>query len=196
MAFMGVLAMGIIFALICITIITIIAVIYHFLTAIGVYRIAKRRGIKYAFLAWIPIAQTYLYAKFIGTNVKIGNATIPQFPWIYTGILVLAGSVSNYIQSLSPFSLITLLGQILNYIEGQTPVVNFANLPGTIIGLLLLIVVQAVRIFTMYRVFRLFRGNAVLLTVLGAVIPFAEPVILLVLGGRPFVEGPQQVPAA
>jgi hypothetical protein len=179
-----------------IAIVAIVAFVYYILTAIAVYKIAKRRGVNHAFLAWIPIAQTYLYAKLIGTNVKIGSVTIPRFPWIYLVVINLGGVVLNYIETFTPFSLITFLEHVMEYSGGQTSSLDFATLGGTIAGFILLILFLAVRIFTMYRVFSLFKGNAILLTVLGAVIPFAEPIILLVLSGKPLVEGPQEVFAA
>ena len=67
---------------------------------------------------------------------------------------------------------------------------------GELISGLVGLIILAVKIYTMYRVFKLFKGNAILYTVLGALIPVSMPIVLLVLSGKPFAEEPQEVSAA
>jgi len=186
-------ALFVIFVMIFVAAIFLIALINYILTAIAVYRIAKRREIDHAFLAWIPIAQNYLYAELIGTSVKVGNVTVPQYPWIYVGIISGGSFLAGLIQNVSQISSYNSLEQMSNY--GQTMAANIGTLAGAIIGLVLYLIIAVVRIYTMYRVFKLFKGNTILYTVLGALILFAEPIILLILGSRPFAEEPEAVPA-
>jgi len=182
------------FLMIFLAVLFLVAVANYVMTAIAVYRIANRRGIDHAFLAWIPVAQLYLYAVLIGTNVKVGNVTVPQYPWIYTGIICLGGFVSGMIQNVSRLAALRTSDQLSNY--GTMMASNFGSTAGVLIGGALYLIIMVVRIYTMYRVFKLFKGNTVLYTVLGAIIPFAEPIILLILGNKPFAEDPETVPAA
>lgn len=176
----------------------LLALAEYIMTAIAVYKIAKRKGIDHAFLAWIPIANTYLFAELIGTNVKVGNVTIPQYPLIYMCIMLVGNFVSGAAQRVLqiPFyssnyemaDRFTDAGARLGYSMG--------SLTAVLIGGAVAILILVVRIYTMYRVFKLFQGNTVLYTVLGALFGLAVPIILLILSGRPFAEEPEAVPAA
>lgn len=132
--------------------------------AVGMYRIAQRKGITHAWLAWIPGARKYLYAEIIGTDLKVGQTTIPQFPWIY--IAVTFGSF--------------LISAPLNAI----PVV------GTLLSMLLGLALFAVEIYLMYRFFKLFEGeNTVVFTVICAILGFVFPFLVLYLRNKPFAAG-------
>mgnify|MGYP001273112149 CR=1 FL=1 len=187
-------ALFFIFIFIVLAAIFLIALINYILISIAVYRIAKRRGIDHAFLAWIPVAQNYLYAELIGTNVKVGNVTVPQYPWIYVGIVNGGTFLAGIIQNVSQLSSLNSLEQMSNY--GHSIASNFGTMAASLIALALYLVITVVRIYTMYRVFKLFKGNTVLYTVLGSLILFAEPIILLILSNKPFAEEPEAVPAA
>ena len=187
------LVMFTIFLMVLLAVIFLVGIINYILTSIAVYRIAKRRGIDHAFLAWIPFAQTYLYAELIGTNVKIGNVTVPQYPWIYVGIICGGSFLAGLIQNVVQYSSLTSLEQISNY--SQSMASSLTSLAASLIALVVYLIITVVRIFTMYRVFKLFKGNTVLYTILGALILFAEPIILLILGNKPFADEPEPVPA-
>ncbi len=136
---------------------------YFLLTAFSLYHIAQRRGIEHPYLAWIPFAQTYLYAEIIGTNLKVGTKTIPQFPWIYVGI--------NY----GSF----IIRQVLRVI----PVIGF------LLRLLMGPAIYAINVYVLYRFYKSFAtGNEVVFTILSAIVPVAIPFIFLYLRKMPFAE--------
>jgi hypothetical protein len=181
--------------------IMLVVLVNYILTAIAVYKIAQRKGIDHAFLAWIPIANNYLYAELIGTNVKIGSLTIPQYPWIYTGIIVLGSIASNSVQYVSNYASYSSPEQLADSFmqAGSNMATSVASLAATLIVGAISLIVLAARAYTMFRVFKLFKCNttlyAVLFTLLSVFFPIAEPIVLLVLSGKPFAEEPEAVPA-
>jgi hypothetical protein len=183
--------------------VVLVVIVIYILTAIAVYKIAKRKGIDHAFLAWIPIAQTYQYAELIGTNVKIGSVTIPQYPWIYAGIVVLGSAITNSVQYVSNYTTYysspeQLADSIME--TGANFASSMGSLAATIIVGIISLIILVVRAYTMYRVFKLFQCittlHAVLFTVLSVIFPIAQPIILLVLSGKPFAEETEPAPAA
>jgi hypothetical protein len=154
------------FAVVFITLIFVFLflwLVYFLLTAFSLYHIAQRRGITHPFLAWIPFAQTYLFAEIIGKELTVGTKTIPQFPWIFIGI--------NY----GSF--------IIRRAIGLIPFV------GLLLNLLLAPAIYAVDIYVQYRFYKSFAtGNEVIFTILSAIIPISHPIILLYLRNKPFAE--------
>ncbi|MCX7708596.1 MAG: hypothetical protein N2484_01975 [Clostridia bacterium] len=55
----------------------IIGIVAYVLMALGLYTMAKNRGIENPWLAWIPIANLYILAKLIGT-LSIGGWQVPN----------------------------------------------------------------------------------------------------------------------
>lgn len=55
----------------------VIAIIGYILMALGLYTMAKNRGIENPWLAWIPIANLYILAKLIG-SLSIGGWEVPK----------------------------------------------------------------------------------------------------------------------
>lgn len=141
------------------------------LTAFSLYQIAQRRGIEHPYLAWIPIAQDFLFAEIIGTDITIGTKTIPQFPWIYIAI--------NYGSS--------IIISALSFIPFVGPILRILSLP-------LLVIVN---IYVLYRFYKVFSGgNEIVFTVISALIPISRPFILLFLRKTPFAEEEALTPVA
>jgi len=57
-------------------IVVLIAIACYVLMALGLYKLAKNRGIENPWLAWIPIAQYYTLGKLIG-SLNIGGWQVP-----------------------------------------------------------------------------------------------------------------------
>ena len=58
-------AFRILLSVLCVisVIVTVFALIMYIFEAIGLYSVAKRRGLKHPFMAWIPYTNTYLFGK-------------------------------------------------------------------------------------------------------------------------------------
>ncbi len=150
-----------IFFFIFIMVIVLIAIGFYVLKAIGLYRIAQRKGIDHAWVAWIPFAQNYVYAEIIGQQLTIGKYTIPQFPWIY--IVMIYGS--------------SFVATILSVI----PVVGWA------IAALLGPLVYVACVYIMYRFFKIFEGDsAAVNTVICTIFPVVFPIMILVMREKAF----------
>jgi len=74
---------GALIASLIITVIgVIIGIVAYILTAIGLYAIAKNRGMENPWLAWIPIAQFYIIGAIV-KELKFGDSfTIPKMELI------------------------------------------------------------------------------------------------------------------
>ena len=143
----------------------LIGIGFYVVSAISLYTIAQRKGIEHPYLAWIPIAQDYLFAEIIGKELKVGTTTIPYFPWLYIAVLY-AGNIIFSILALIPFF-------------------------GWIIRLLSIPIMIAIVIYVTYRFFKLFDGgNEVALTILSTIFPVSRPFIFLYLRNKPFVQEP------
>ncbi|MEI8200585.1 MAG: hypothetical protein WCG21_11015 [Eubacteriales bacterium] len=129
--------------------------------AFGFYRIAQRKGIEHAWIAWIPFAQAYLYAEIIGEEITIGTVKIPQFPWVYIAITYGSPFIA-FVLSLIPFW-------------------------GGLLALLLGPAIYVAGIYVMYRFFKIFEGeNAVVYTVISAIFPVVFPIMVLILREKSF----------
>lgn len=138
-----------------------VGLLLYLVKAFGLYRIAQRKGIEHAWLAWIPFAQEFLYAETIGWEIKVGNFKVPQFPWVYIAVNYGAGLIAAFL------NVIPFFGQILSMLLG--PAIYVAD------------------IYVMYRFFKLFEGeNAVVYTVICAIFPVAFPFFVLAQREKPF----------
>ncbi len=147
------------------TIIPLFLLGLYIVTAISLYTIAQRRGIQHPYLAWIPVAQDYLFAEIIGSELKVNDKTILYFPWVYVGCIYGIGII------------LTILG----FIPILGAIIAFAG------GLCLLVA----GIYVSYRFFRLFDGgNEALFTVFSTIFPVTRPFFLLYLRNQPFIPDP------
>lgn len=151
------------FLLAIMAVLVIYSLISYLLIAVGLYRIAQRKGMKNAWMAWVPWVQTYLYAETIGKTIRIGRTEIPNFPVFY--VLIIYG------------------GSFLSYVLNTIPIL------GALLSLILIPALLIARIYVVFRFFKQFLGNnAVLYTVLAVLVPFAHPILVLVLREKPFAE--------
>lgn len=142
-------------------IVILVLIGFYVLKAFGLYRIAQRKGIEHAWLAWVPFAQTYLYAEIIGQEIMIGKTKIPQFPWAYVAIIY----GSSFIASI--LSMIPFFGWILAALLGPA--------------------IYIISIYVMYRFFKIFEGdNAVVNTVICTIFPVVFPIMILVMREKAF----------
>lgn len=67
----------------------IVPVTFYVLRAIGLYKLAKRKKLKCAFVAWIPVAWVYVVCKLISES-KIFGLSVGKYAWLITLICVFA----------------------------------------------------------------------------------------------------------
>jgi len=84
-----------------------IAIVLHFLAAIGFYKLAKREGISSAWLAFIPIAQYYTWGKLIKDQKFVKE--IYAFPFVFLLAIIILPVAAIMLETIAP-----LLASIIN----------------------------------------------------------------------------------
>ena len=84
-----------------------IAIVLHFLAAIGFYKLAKREGISSAWLAFIPIAQYYTWGKLIKDQKFVKE--IYAFPFVFLLAIIVLAVAAVILETSAP-----LLASIIN----------------------------------------------------------------------------------
>ncbi|MCL0033003.1 hypothetical protein M1N06_04600 [Peptococcaceae bacterium] len=84
-----------------------VAIVLHFLAAIGFYKLAKRGGISSAWLAFIPIAQYYTWGKLIKDQKFVRE--IYAFPFVFLLAIIILTVAAVMLETSAP-----LLANIIN----------------------------------------------------------------------------------
>ena len=67
----------------------LLPITFHVLRAIGLYKLSKRKKLKHAFVAWIPVAWVYVLCKLVA-EYRIFGKSIGKLAWLITSICVLS----------------------------------------------------------------------------------------------------------
>ena len=157
-------ASSLIFVLLAIVLIAlVIALVEYIITAFSLYKIAKRHGHSDPWMAWVPYASNYLFADLIGKEIRVGSMTIRNFPvWyvVYPFIITAISGVASI------FSIIPFIGWIVGGL------ISFAVLGLSVV----------VQVYVTYLFFKKYATEkATVYTVLSAVVPLAQPIILFII---------------
>ncbi|MGL4283041.1 hypothetical protein [Eubacterium aggregans] len=76
----------------------VIGIVLYVFTALALYTMAKNKGIEYAWLAWIPVANGYVMGEVMDDKVAIGSSVIPYAKWI-----LLLGSIVTGLLAMIPY---------------------------------------------------------------------------------------------
>ena len=148
---------------------SIIGIISYVFRSLGLYKIAQRRYYPNPWMAWIPYANTYLYAVLIDQDLVVGKKTVRNFPVWYLVYPFIIGMVSFVLQLIV---IIPIIGWII----------------GGLGGLACSVASLVIRIYVLYRFYKKYRADQVtLFTVLSALVPLAETFILFYISRKPFV---------
>ena len=124
----------------------IIGIILYILASLGMYTMAKNKGLNNPWMAWIPYLRNYKFGEILNDKVSIAGLQIPAARWI-----MVFGPI-----------VISLLGSIRSDSSVMTTVIS--------------IVVIVYYIYLMaanYRLYKLYKPeSAVLYTVLNVIFPF------------------------
>lgn len=147
--------------------------INHLLMALALFLIARARKIPLAWLAWLPVGQSYTLgaiADDIGGDRFFGHRSSS-----YRHILACISIANTFASGFSFYMALqgTYVDQLL-----------FTGAQGKLLGTLLEITSLAISVVSLYVLYKIFvyhcRGRAVIYTLLAVFIPFAEPILLLV----------------
>lgn len=107
-----------------------VAIVSYVIYALGTYRLAKKLGVEYAWLAWIPYAQYYTFGKVVEKcDERRGSK---QYPWgkivlfSFAGAAILGG-VFGGVSSIG--SMIPLIGSVIGMLcYALVMLVSFATM--------------------------------------------------------------------
>lgn len=106
---------GVVIAIACVTLAVTIA--FYLLRSIGLYTLAKRHGIRKAFMAWIPYVWIFVVCKLIKES-NIFGFSFGKFAWLFTLVVAFAGIlplIKNFID---------FFPYVFFYLEGGTVVLE------------------------------------------------------------------------
>lgn len=147
----------------------VIGIISYVFRGIGLYKIAQRRCHPNPWMAWIPYANMYLYAELIDRDMVVGNRTIRSFPVWYTVYPFIVSAASVLLQIIA---IIPIVGWIFGGLGGLA--CSAASI--------------TISVYVKYRFYKKYRLDQVtLFTVLSALVPLAEPIIIFTISRNPFV---------
>ena len=90
-----------------IMLVMLVAIVLHFLAAIGFYKLAKKEGGSSAWLAFIPIAQYYTWGKLIKDQKFVRE--IYAFPFVFLLAIIILPVAAIMLETIAP-----LLASIIN----------------------------------------------------------------------------------
>lgn len=109
--------MGVISVFIVIVLVMLgIAMLAYVVGAYPIYKIAQRRGCSHAWLAWVPVAQSYILG-WIADDIEAASGTQAHYwRWWILGC-ILAPLVVSIIPVIGPFfTMASLVGSVLTYV--------------------------------------------------------------------------------
>ena len=181
----------------------IFALVSYIFHAVGLYTIAKRRGERYPWLAFIPFARAYLQGEVAGT-ITLKKKTISN-PGIWKLVIpIIAGAVSSVFFTI--FSTIVGIGGMMAGLSSSGYGVNIGV--GTIMFLIMFLVIWTVAAVIYEAVYKVLcvlinmqiygyfttRNMAVVHAVLSAIVPLYESICFFVMRNRDF--NPEMEPTA
>lgn len=202
---MGILSIYLIILLVCL----VFYLVSYILKAVGVYTMAKRQGMDYPWLAFVPFARTYLQGELAGSitlkkkTVKNPGIWYLALPFIFSAVITVFYIIFIGVVGVSTFM------AVANVSSGNGTSAASIGV-GSIIGLivcLLLFVIVAVIYEAVYKVLAILINHQILMrfttknmsiahAVLCATIPLYESICLFIMRNKDYHPGmePKQGP--
>lgn len=192
----GIMMIFFIIMLVC----AIFGLLSYILKGIGMYTMAKRQGMDYAWLAFIPFARTYLHGELAG-SIRLKNKSI-QNPGIWLLALpFLYGAVSSLLNAVLWFVGFGSLAKIFQSAFLPYGRVNLSG--GAVMGIVVLVLIFSVISLGYTAVYKTFgvlvnhqilerfttKNMSIVHAVLSTMIPLYESICLFVMRNHPFNPG-------
>ena len=173
-----------------------ISVASYVLGAIGLYRIAKRRGIHHAWLAWIPVGNSWLLGSVSDHYQYVVNHKVTKRRRVLLILAIVSGALSVVQGICTGLSTVVPAGAELAL--GSVIVISSLAIFGVAVAL------AVVGYMAYYDLFRSCKpGSAVLFLVLGIIFNFTLPFFVFAISGSdkgmperraPRAQAPQDIP--
>ena len=172
----------------------IFGLISYLFKGAAMYRMAKREGMSYAWLSYVPVARVYLQGELSGDilfkkrSIKNPGLWLILFPMIGGTIVV------GYYIAMLVVCVVTATNASSYHTEGVMGIIGlvFVLFFGYIILILLYqAILMVLRVLVNYQIYRKFDANAtaIMHAVLGILIPMYESVVLFIHRNRPYNAG-------
>lgn len=192
----GIMMIFVIIMLVC----AIFALLSYILKGVGMYTMAKRQGMDYAWLAFVPFARTYLHGELAG-NIRLKNKSIQNpgiwllaLPFLYGAIT----SLLNVIMWFIGFGSITRIFQNALWPYGR---VNLSG--GAVMGIVVLILIfsavslgytavyKSLGVLVNHQIFERYttKNMSIVHAVLSTLVPLYESICFFVMRNHPFNPG-------
>ncbi|EOS35901.1 hypothetical protein AALC16_00865 [Lachnospiraceae bacterium 29-91] len=192
----GIMMIFVIIMLVC----AIFALLSYILIGVGMYTMAKRQGMDYAWLAFVPFARTYLHGELAG-NIRLKNKSIQNpgiwllaLPFLYGAIT----SLLNVIMWFIGFGSITRIFQNALWPYGR---VNLSG--GAVMGIVVLILIfsavslgytavyKSLGVLVNHQIFERYttKNMSIVHAVLSTLVPLYESICFFVMRNHPFNPG-------
>ena len=178
----------------------IFALLSYILKGIGMYTMAKRQGMDYAWLAFIPFARTYLHGELAG-SIRLKNKSI-QNPGIWLLALpFLYGAVSSLLNAILWFVGVGSMTKIFQSAFLPYGRVNLSG--GAVMGIVVLVLIFSVVSLGYTAVYKTFgvlvnhqilerfttKNMSIVHAVLSTMIPLYESICFFAMRNHPFNPG-------
>lgn len=202
---MGILSIYLIILLVCL----VFYLVSYILKAVGVYTMAKRQGMDYPWLAFVPFARTYLQGELAGSitlkkkTVKNPGIWYLALPFIFSAVITVFYIIFIGVVGVSTFM------AVANVSSGNgtsAASIGVGSIIGLIVCLLLFVIVTVIyeaiykvlAILINYQILKRFttRNMSIAHSVLCATVPMYEPICLFIMRNKDYNPGmePKQGP--
>ena len=202
---MGILSIYLIILLVCL----VFYLVSYILKAVGVYTMAKRQGMDYPWLAFVPFARTYLQGELAGSitlkkkTVKNPGIWYLALPFIFSAVITVFYIIFIGVVGVSTFMAVANVSS-----ENGTSAasIGVGSIIGLIVCLLLFVIVTVIyeAIYKVlatlinYQILKRFttRNMSIAHSVLCATVPMYEPICLFIMRNKDYNPGmePKQGP--
>ena len=177
-------ALQFVFAIIAIVLLlaSLVGVVFYLLQTVAIYKIAKRRGLKHAWLAWIPVGQAWILGCISDQYQYVVKGQIRNRRFAVL-ILAAVSTMLGVIMSLGSFGTIgSMISALFGIGDPSQMQVVAPVMAGGLAALFNSVVSIAYLVFLIITLYDLYvscnPNNAVVFLVLGIIFAFLQPIFI------------------
>lgn len=161
---------------------SLVGVVFYVLQAVGVYKIARRRGLKHAWLAWLPVGREWIQGCISDQYQYVVKGQIRNRRFVML-ILAAVSTILGVIMSLGSFGVIgSMISAIFGIGDPHQMQVVAPVMAGSLATLFNSAVSIAYLVFFVITLHDLYAscspGNTVVFLVLGIIFAFLQPIFV------------------
>lgn len=158
------------------------SVIMYILQALGLYRIAKRRGIYHSWLAWIPCGRYWLLGS-ISDHYQLVVRGKQRYCRVFLLLLSILVALAGFLVLVFTWALPLQFMNIV-YSESMRAFLHMPLIKNNLLPITkgLIVCLLALRLFPLYRLYQsAFPRRRILLLILSILVPFSPAIIIFAI---------------